>query len=98
MVVAANLHLEPFGGNSMKIEDLVPLTNGLSVSACGQTLVCDRTRIRSVNDYAVDVMFLIAGTDYVPRLRLTRERVLKATADEVVKIVRRVVRGAIACK
>jgi hypothetical protein len=82
----------------MKIEDLVPLTNGLSVSACGQTLVCDRTRIRSVNDYAVDVMFLIAGTDYVPRLRLTRERVLKATADEVVKIVRRVVRGAIACK
>jgi hypothetical protein len=82
----------------MKIEDLVPLTNGLSVSACGQTLVCDRTRIRSVNDYAVDVMFLIAGTDYVPRLRLTRERVLKATADEVAKIVRRVVRGAIACK
>jgi hypothetical protein len=82
----------------MKIEELVPLTNLLSVNACGQTLVCDRTRLRSVNDHAVDMKFLIAGTDYVPRLRLTRERILKATADEVAKIVRRVVKGAVACK
>jgi hypothetical protein len=82
----------------MKIEDLVPLTNGLSVTACGQTLVCDRARILPVRKDAVDIKFLIAGTDFVPRLRLTRERVLKATADEVVKIVRRVVQGAIACK
>jgi hypothetical protein len=80
----------------MKIEDLVPLTNGLSVTACGQTLVCDRTRIRPVND-SIDVKFWIAGTDFVPRLRLTRERVLKASAEEVARIVRRVVRGAIAC-
>lgn len=82
----------------MKIEELVPLTNGLSVTACGQTLVCDRTRIKSVNDYAIDIKFWIAGTDYVPGLRLTRERLLKATADEVAKIVRRVVRCAVACK
>jgi hypothetical protein len=82
----------------MKIEDLVPLTNGLSVTACGQTLVCDRTRLRRVNDHSLDMKFLIAGTDYVPRLRLTRERVLKATSDEVARIVRRVVRCAVACK
>ena len=75
----------------MKIEDLVPLTNGLSVTACGQTLVCDRTRIVPVRSDAIDLKFLIAGTDLVPRFRLTRERVLKATADEVARIVRRVV-------
>ncbi len=82
----------------MKIEELVPLTNGLSVTACGQTLVCDRTRIMPIRSDAIDMMFLIAGTNFVPRLRLTRERVTKATADEVVRIVRRVVKGAIACK
>ena len=82
----------------MRIEELVPLMNGLSVSACGQTLVCDRARIRPVRNDALDMKFLIAGTDFVPRFRMTRERVLKATADEVVRIVGRVVRGAIACR
>jgi hypothetical protein len=82
----------------MKIEELVPLTNGLSVIACGQTLVCDRTTILPVRSDAIDLKFLIAGTNFVPRLRLTRERVMKATADEVAKIVRRVVKGAIACR
>lgn len=81
----------------MKIEDLVPLTNGLSVTACGQTLVCDRTRIVPVKNDAIDLKFLIAGTDFVPRLRLTRERVQKATSDDLTKIVRRVVRAALAC-
>ena len=80
----------------MKIEDLVPLTNGLSVTACGQTLVCDRTRVVPVKNDAFDLKFLIAGTDHVPRLRLSRERILKASADEVARIVRRVV-SAIAC-
>ena len=81
----------------MKIEDLVPLTNGLSVTACGQTLVCDRTQVVPVRTDAIDLKFLIAGTDFVPRLRLTRERILKATSDEVARIVRRVVRAAMAC-
>ena len=81
----------------MKIEELVPLTNGLSVTACGQTLVCDRTRIVPVKSDAIDLKFLVAGTDFVPRLRLTRERILKATSDEVARIVRRVVRAAMAC-
>jgi hypothetical protein len=80
----------------MNIEELVPLTNGLSVTACGHTLVCDRTRIVPVKNDAFDLKFLIAGTDHVPRLRLSRARVQKASADEVAKVVRRVVR-AIAC-
>ena len=82
----------------MKIEDLVPLTNGLSVTACGQTLVCDRARIRPIRNDALDMKFLIAGTDLVPRLRITRERVLKATADDLARIVGRVVRGVLGCR
>ncbi len=82
----------------MKVEDLVPLTNGLSVTACGQTLVCDRARIIPVTGDAIDMKFLIAGTDFVPRLRLTQQRVLKATAEDVTRIVRRVVKRAIGCE
>jgi hypothetical protein len=81
----------------MTIEDLVPLTNGLTVTACGNTLVCDRARITPVRDDAIDMTFLMAGTDFVPRLRLLRDRVLEATPDEVTKIVQRVVRNAVAC-
>jgi len=82
----------------MTIEDLIPLTNGLTVTACGSTLVCDRARITQVRDDAIDMMFLMAGTDFVPRLRLLRQRVLEATPEEVTKIVRRVVTSAIACR
>jgi hypothetical protein len=81
----------------MKIEDLVPLTNGLSVTACGQTLVCDRARIRAVRTDAIDIKFWIAGTDFVPRLRLTRDRILKETAEDFARIVRRVAQSAIGC-
>jgi hypothetical protein len=82
----------------MTIEDLVPLTNGLTVTACGKTLVCDRARITPVRDDAIDMKFLMAGTDFVPRLRLLRERVLGATPDELTKIVRRVVKSALGCR
>jgi hypothetical protein len=78
----------------MKTEDLVSLTNGLSVTACGQTIVCDRARITPVRNDAMDLSFLIAGTDIVPRLRLTLERVSRATADELASIVRSVARAA----
>ena len=81
----------------MTIEDLVALTNGLTVTTCGSTLVCDRARITPVRNDAIDMKFLMAGTDCVPRLRLLRERVLRATPEEVTKIVRRVVKRAIAC-
>ena len=82
----------------MTIEDLVPLTNGLTVTACGNTLVCDRALITPVRNDAIDMKFLMAGTDFVPRLRLLRERVLRATPDELTKIVQRVVKRAIACR
>jgi hypothetical protein len=82
----------------MTIEDLVPLTNGLTVTACGKTLVCDRARITPVRNDAIDMKFLMAGTDFVPRLRLLRERVLGATPDELTKIVRRVVKRALGCR
>jgi hypothetical protein len=78
----------------MKTEDLVSLTNGLSVTACGHTIVCDRARITPVRNDAMDLSFLIAGTDIVPRLRLTLERVSRATADELAAIVLRVARAA----
>ena len=82
----------------MTIEDLVLLTNGLTVTACGHTLVCDRARITAVRNDAIDIAFLMAGTDFVPRLRLLRERVLSATPDELTRIVRRVVKNAVACR
>lgn len=81
----------------MTIDDLVPLTNGLTVSACGSTLVCDRARITAVRSDAIDMKFLMAGTDFVLRLRLLRERVLSATPDEMTRIVQRVVKSAVAC-
>jgi len=82
----------------MAIDDLVPLTNGLTVTACGNTLVCDRARITPVRRDAIDVSFQMAGTHFVPRLRLRRDRVLNATPDEVTSIVRRVVTRAVACR
>jgi len=82
----------------MTIDDLIGLTNGLTVTACGSTFVCDRASITPVRNDAIDMKFLMAGTDFVPRLRLLRQRVLEATPEDVTKIVRRVVRSAIACR
>ena len=81
----------------MTIDDLVPLTNGLTVTACGTTLVCDRARITPIKNDVIEMKFLMAGTDFVPRLRLLRERVLSATPDEVTTIIRRVVKRAVPC-
>jgi hypothetical protein len=52
----------------MTIEDLVPLTNGLTVTACGHTLVCDRARITPIRSDAIDMKVLMAGTDFVPTI------------------------------
>ena len=78
----------------MTIEELVPLTNGLSVSTNGSTLVCDRARVLPVKDDGVDLKFWVVGTDIVPRLRLTSERIAKVTADDLIRLVRHVVRRA----
>ena len=82
----------------MKIEELVPLTNGLSLTACGQTLMCDRARLSPAGRDALDLAFLIVGTDFVPRLRLTRERIASATAEDLMRIVRGVARRAMPCE
>jgi hypothetical protein len=81
----------------MTIDDLVPLTNGLTVTACGSTLVCDRTSITPIKNDIIEMKFLMAGTDFVPRLRLVRERVLSATPEEVANIIQRVVKRAVPC-
>lgn len=79
----------------MKIDELIPLTNGLSVAAGQQTLVCDRARIGPVTDTTVDMSFWLVGTDLVPRLTLPRQRVALGTPDEIASLVRLVARGAI---
>lgn len=78
----------------MNIEELVLLTNGLSVPCDGYTLVCDRARIIPRSDDSVDVKFLIAGTDYVPSIRLRRAEIAQATPADVARLLRHVARNA----
>jgi hypothetical protein len=80
----------------MKIEELVPLTNGLSVHDGPRTMVCDRARITRIGDDAVDMSFLIAGTDIVPRLRLRKDRIDRGTPEDLARVVQNVARRALA--
>jgi hypothetical protein len=82
----------------MTIDQLIPLTDGLSVTACSQTLALDRTRVTRVSDRAIDLSFRIAGTDYAPRVRLTRQWVATSSLEELVGIVRRVARSVVRCR
>jgi hypothetical protein len=77
----------------MSIEELVPLTNGLSVPCGNHTLVCDRARITSLRD-AIDMKFLIAGTDYMPRMRMHRDLVARSSSADVARMVRHVAQQA----
>lgn len=79
----------------MTIEELVPLTNGLSVPACGHMFVCDGARIAPAPSDAVDLTFRIAGTDYHPRLRLTKDRLSTATPADFTRIVQHVAQHAL---
>jgi hypothetical protein len=81
----------------MTIDQLIPLTDGLSVTACAQTMALDRTRITNVSDRAIDMSFRIAGTDYAPRVRLTRQWLAASSLEELVSVVRRVARSAVRC-
>jgi len=81
----------------MTIEQLVPLTDGLSVTACAQTLALDRTRVTKVSDKAVDLSFRIAGTEYAPRLRLTRQWIATSSLEDLVAVIRRVAKSTIPC-
>ena len=81
----------------MTIDQLIPLTDGLSFTACAQTMALDRTRVTKVSDRAIDVSFRIAGTDYAPRLRLTRQWLATSSFEELVSVLRRVARSAVRC-
>jgi hypothetical protein len=74
----------------MTVEQLEHLADGLSVSACGQTLVLDRTRVRSATA-GHDVSFVIAGTDLAPRLHLAPNQLSTATWEEMSAVLRRLV-------
>ncbi len=79
----------------MKIDELIPLANGLSIHTGERTLVCDRARIGPVTDTTVDMAFWLVGTELVPRLTLPRDRVALGSPDEIASLLRVVARGAL---
>lgn len=81
----------------MTIDQLVPFTNGLSVTACAQTLAVDRARVTRVTDRTIDMSFRIAGTDFAPRFTLPRRRLASASFEELAAMVRRVASHAVGC-
>jgi hypothetical protein len=80
----------------MTIAQLEHLADGLSVSACGQTLVIDRTRVRPVTG-GHDVSFVIAGTDLAPRLHLSSHQLAAANWEEMSTLLRHVA-ARVACR
>jgi hypothetical protein len=81
----------------MTVEQLAALVNGFSLTACGQTMVLDRLRVRSTSDRAVEFAFQIAGTGLVPRLRLTPERLANSSWDDLARIFTHVAARAAGC-
>ena len=79
----------------MTIDELAPLTNGLSVAAGPETLVCERAMITSATADAVDLAFWIAGTDHRPRVRFTQNRLAQWSPRDAARIVSRVVVNAV---
>jgi len=77
------------GGGIMTVQQLEYLADGLSVVACGQTLVLDRTRVRPAGG-GHDVSFLITGANLTPRVHLGPERLACSTWEEMSSILRRV--------
>ena len=82
----------------MTIDQVIPLTNGLSVNACAQTLAVERTRVTRVTDRAIDLSFRIAGTDFAPRFTVPRRRLASATFEDLMAIVRHVAANAVGCR
>jgi hypothetical protein len=74
----------------MTMQQLEHLADGLSVAACGQTLVLDRTRVRAANA-GHDVSFIVAGTRLAPRLHLAPSKLASATWEEMSTLLRHVV-------
>jgi hypothetical protein len=80
----------------MTIEQLEHLGDGLSVSACGQTFVLDRTRVRSAKS-GHDVSFVIAGTGIAPRVHLSAHQLESASWEEMSEVLRHLV-ARLACR
>ena len=75
----------------MTVQQLECLADGLSVFACGQTLVLDRTRVRARRD-GHDVAFIIAGTRLAPRLHLRPNQLASASWEDLSIALQRIVR------
>jgi hypothetical protein len=80
----------------MTIDELAPLTNGLTVRSGKQTFTCDRARITRFENGTIEMSFWIAGTDFAPRLRLTPKQIGASTREEIAQVVRHVAERAIA--
>jgi hypothetical protein len=80
----------------MTIEQLEHLADGLSVSACGQTYVLDRTRVRP-SGAGHDVSFVVAGTDLAPRVHLAVNQLASADWEEMSTLLRHLV-TRLACR
>jgi hypothetical protein len=81
----------------MTIEQLEHLGDGLSVSACGQTLVIDRTRVRPASG-GHDVSFVIAGTGLAPRIHLSQGQLSTETWEEMSAVLRHLVVRLVRCE
>jgi hypothetical protein len=79
----------------MTIDQLVPLTNGLSATAGTQRVTLERARVTQIVDGSVDISFRIAGTDLAPRFSLPPRRLASTSFDDLVAILRQVVSSAV---
>ena len=79
----------------MTIDQLAPLTNGLSVHAGRDTFVLDRTRVARLSNQSIEIAFRIAGTDFAPRLRIARVEFASSSVEDLADIVRRVASNAV---
>ncbi len=73
----------------MTVQQLEHLADGLSVFACGQVLVLDRTRVRPAGA-GHDVSFIVAGTGLAPRVHLSRVQLSTSTWEEMSALLRQV--------
>jgi hypothetical protein len=83
-------------GGIMTIQQLEYLADGLSVSACGQILAIDRTRVRQTST-GHDVSFVVAGTGLAPRLHLSPGQLSTSTWEELSATLR-LVTARLACR
>jgi hypothetical protein len=80
----------------MTIEQLETLADGLTVSACGRTLVVDRMRVQAAKS-GHDVHFIVAGTDLAPRVHLAANQLANSSWEQMSNVLRHVV-ARLACQ